>query len=247
MRANLINQLDTRKTRCFLGDEMTDIKVTEEGHVDVKLGSEKVIRSETALICVFRVVNTSTLNLDKIDVKMTSRGMIEVDQNFKTSVPNIYAAGDVVGAPSLASTSFEQGRIAAMCAFKNKCGTMSPNVPIGIYTIPEISYVGKTEAELTEAKIPYQVGKAFFKDTSRGAIMGALDGMLKIMFHQKTRKMLAVHVVGEGATELVHVGQAVVELGGTVDYFLDKVFNYPTLAETYKYAAYNGLNRLNDV
>lgn len=124
---------------------------------------------------------------------------------------------------------------------------MSPNVPIGIYTIPEISYVGKTEGEFTTEGIPYQVGKAFFKETSRGAIMGALDGMMKIMFHQETRKMLAVHVVGEGATQLVHVGQAVIELGGTVDYFVDKVFNYPTLAETYKYAAYNGLNRLKDI
>jgi NAD(P) transhydrogenase len=247
MRANLVHQLDLRKTRCFLNDELNSIKVTEDDHVEVKLGSEKIIRSEAALVCVFRVVNTAALGLDKIGVKTNSRGVIEVDQDFKTSVPNIYAAGDVVGAPSLASTSFEQGRIAATRAFKQKCPPMSPNVPIGIYTIPEISYVGLTESELTEQKIPYQVGKAFFKDTSRGSILGALDGMLKIMFHQETHKMLAVHVVGDGATELVHVGQAVIELGGTVEYFMEKVFNFPTLAETYKYAAFNGLNRLHDL
>jgi NAD(P) transhydrogenase len=247
MRANFVHQLDMRKTRCFLGDELKTIRLTDDNHVEVSLASEKVIRSEVALVCVFRVVNSSALNLDKIGLKTNSRGVIEVDQDFRTSVPNIYAAGDVVGAPSLASTSFEQGRIAATRAFKQKCPPMSPNVPIGIYTIPEISYVGLTESEMTEQKIPYQVGTAFFKDTSRGSIMGALDGMLKIMFHQQTHKMLAVHVVGEGATELVHVGQAVIELGGTVDYFLEKVFNFPTLAETYKYAAHNGLNRLRDI
>ena len=247
MRANFVHQLDLRKTRCFLSDELKGIHLTDDQHVEVSLASEKVIRSETVLVCIFRVVNSTALNLEKVGVKINSRGVIEVDQDFRTSTPNIYAAGDVVGAPSLASTSFEQGRIAATRAFKQKCHPMSSNVPIGIYTIPEISYVGPTEAELTEQKIPYQVGTAFFKDTSRGTIMGALDGMLKIMFHQQTHKMLAVHVVGDGATELVHVGQAVIELGGTVEYFLDKVFNFPTLAEAYKFAAHNGLNRLRDI
>jgi len=247
IRANFVNQLDSRSTRCFLGDEFKDLSILPSGKVEVSLASNKKIISESVLVCVFRVVNTETLNLDSVGVKITPRKVIEVDENLQTSVPNIYAAGDVVGAPSLASTSFEQGRIAAMKAFKQKCSPMSPNTPIGIYTIPEISYVGRTESEFTEDAIPYQVGKSFFKETSRGAIMGALDGMMKIMFHQETRKMLAVHVVGEGATELVHVGQAVIELGGTVDYFIDKVFNFPTLAESYKFAAYNGLNRLKDV
>jgi NAD(P) transhydrogenase len=247
MRANFVHQLDMRKTRCFLGDELKAVQVAKDGRVEVSLESGKLIRSEALLVCIFRVVNTATLNLDKVGVKLTERGLIEVNEDFETTVPNIFAAGDVVGAPSLASTAFEQGRIAAAKAFKQKCLPMSPNFPIGIYTIPEISYVGMTEQELTEAKIPYQVGKAYFKDTSRGAIMGALDGMLKIMFHQETKKVLAVHVVGEGATELVHVGQAVIELGGTIDYFVDKVFNFPTLAETYKYAAFNGLNRQNDI
>ena len=247
MRANFVHQLDMRNTRCFLGDELKGVQVAKDGRVEVALESGKVIRSEALLVCVFRVVNTSALNLDKIGVKLTPRGLLDVNEDLETTVPNIYAAGDVVGAPSLASTSFEQGRIAALKAFKQKCLPMSPNIPIGVYTIPEISYVGKTEEELTEAKIPYQVGKAYFKDTSRGAIMGALDGMLKIMFHQETKKVLAVHVVGEGATELVHVGQAVIELGGTIDYFVDKVFNFPTLAETYKYAAFNGLNRQRDI
>jgi NAD(P) transhydrogenase len=247
MRANLVHQLDMRKTRCFLGDELQGVELTKDDKVEVSLASGKKIKSEAVLVCVFRVVNTTALNLDKIGVKTTPRGVLDVNEDLQTTVPGIFAAGDVIGAPSLASTSFEQGRIAGMRAFKQKCAPMSPNVPIGVYTIPEISYVGKTEKELTEAKIPYQVGQAYFKDTSRGAIMGALDGMLKIMFHQETKKMLAVHVVGEGATELVHVGQAVIELGGTVDYFMDKVFNFPTLAETYKFAAYNGLNRMRDI
>lgn len=247
MRADLVNQLNKRKARLFLGDEMTSIQSTENGKVEVRLASEKLIRAEAALICIFRVVNTHSLNLDKIGVKMNSRGVIDVSESLETSVKNIYAAGDVIGAPALASTSFEQGRIAAQCAFMKTCKPMSSNLPIGIYTIPEISYIGPTEDELTQNKIPYQVGKAYFKDTSRGAIMGALDGMLKIIFHQQNRKVLAVHVIGENATELVHVGQAVIELGGTIDYFLDKVFNFPTLAETYKYAAHNGLNRLVDV
>ena len=247
MRADLVNQLNLRKTRFFLGDEMEDIHVSDDGKVKAKLASGKTVLSEAALICIFRVVNTKTLDLDKVGVKINNRGVIDVSPSLQTSVPNVYAAGDVIGAPSLASTSFEQGRIAAQCAFEDKCSPLSQNVPIGIYTIPEISYIGPTEQELTQNKVPYQVGKAYFKDTSRGAIMGALDGMLKIIFHQENRKVLAVHVIGEGATELVHVGQAVIELNGTIDYFLDNVFNFPTLAESYKYAAHNGLNRMTDV
>ena len=247
MRANLVNQLDVRKVNFFLGDEVKKVSLNGEGKVEMKLDSGKIVRSETAMICIFRVVNSNALNLDAIGVKVSNRGVIEVNKDYRTSCENIYAAGDVVGAPSLASTSFEQGRIAGTCASDAPCAPMSPNVPIGIYTIPEISYVGPTEVELTEKKIPYQVGKCFFKLTSRGAIMGALDGVLKIMFHQETKKVLAVHAIGDSATELVHVGQAVMELGGTVDYFIDQVFNYPTMAEAYKYAALNGLNRLNDI
>lgn len=247
MRANLANQLDSRKTQLYLGEEMKSMKVGRDKKVTVELVSGKKIKSEKALVCIFRVVNTKAVNLDGINVKTNQRGLIEVNQNFQTSVSNIYAAGDVVGAPALASTSFEQGRIAATHAFSQNFAPFSPNVPIGIYTIPEISYAGPTESELTKKKIPYQVGKAFFKHTSRGAIMGALDGVLKIMFHQETRQLLAVHVIGENATELVHVGQVLIEMGGTIDYFIDKVFNYPTLAETYKYAALNGLNRMHDV
>lgn len=247
MRANLVHQLDMRKSNFFLGDEVSKIKINKNEKVEMKLASGKIVRSEKALICIFRVVNSNAINLDAVGIKVNSRGIISVDEDYQTSCKGIYAAGDVVGAPSLASTSFEQGRIAGMRASGATCAPMSTNLPIGIYTIPEISYIGPTERELTEQKIPYQVGKSFFKHTSRGSIMGALDGVLKLMFHQETKKVLAIHVIGENATELVHVGQAVMELGGTVDYFIEKVFNYPTMAETYKYASLNGLNRLNDV
>lgn len=248
MRANLVNQLDTRQTNFFLNEEMEGIKVGKSKRsVEIKLKSGKVLHSEIALISTFRCVNTDKVNLAAVGVTPNSRGVIEVNEDCQTSVPNIYAAGDVIGSPALASTSFEQGRIAGTRAFGGECDPIDQNAPIGIYTIPEISFVGPTEAELTESNIPYAVGKAFFKHSSRGAIMGALDGVIKIIFHQETKKLLAVHVIGENATELVHVGQAVMELGGTIDYFINKVFNFPTLAETYKLAALNGLNRMNDI
>ena len=247
IRANLISQLDGRKTVFHLNDTVMTCKVDEQGHVSMVLESGKVVRSESALYCNFRTVNSEALGLDKVGVKITPRGIIEVNGLYQTTNPDIFAAGDVVGHPQLASTSFEQGRIAGTNAFGGICMPMSTNFPIGIYTVPEISYAGPTEAELTEKKIPYGVGKAYYKDTARGNIMGALDGVVKILFHQDTKKVLAVHVIGENATELVHVGQAVLELGGTIDYFINNVFNYPTLAETYKYAALAGLNRLNDV
>ena len=247
MRAHLVSQLDARKVNFLLGDEVESCAVDAQDKVETKLSSGKVVRSEMALFCTFRNVATDKLRLAEVGVEVNQRGIITVDQNYQTTNPNIYAAGDVVGHPSLASTSFEQGRIAGSHAAGDTPHPMSNAVPIGIYTIPEISYAGPTEKELTDAKIPYQVGKAYYKHTSRGTIMGALDGVLKIMFHQHSLKLLSVHVIGENATELVHVGQAVLELGGTVEYFIDKVFNYPTLAEAYKYAALNGLNRFNDV
>lgn len=246
MRANLNSQLDTRKVNLHLSDEVESMHVSN-GEVVTRLGSGKTIRSDVGLFCTFRILSSDELNLEAVGVELNNRGVIKVDETFQTTNEHIYAAGDVIGHPGLASTSFEQGRIAGAFAVGGKPQPMSSNVPIGIYTIPEISYVGPTEKELTEQKIPYVVGKSFFKNTSRGTIMGALDGVLKIMFHEDTRKVLAVHVIGEGATELIHVGQAVMELGGTVDYFVDKVFNYPTLAETYKYAALSGLNRSQNI
>lgn len=246
VRANLTHQLDLRKVHFCLNDSVDSCQKDGDGHVVTSLSSGRKIISETALFCTFRQVATEKTGIDKLGVKVNSRGVIEVDKNFRTNKKNIYAAGDVIGHPALASTSFEQGRIAAHRAIGETASDFSPALPIGIYTIPEISYIGQTESQLTEAKIPFCVGKAYYKDTSRGSIIGALDGMLKLIFHSETRKLLAVHIIGEDATELLHVGQAVMELGGTVDYFMDHTFNYPTLAETYKYAAMSGINRMLD-
>ena len=159
-------------------------------------------------------------------------------------MPGIYAAGDVIGFPSLASISMEQGRLAACHAFGASVAGVAQLFPYGIYTIPEISVVGANEEELTAAGVPYEVGKAFYKEISRGQIIGDNTGMLKIMFHIETREVLGVSILGEGASDLIHIGQAVMAHSGTIDYFVDTVFNYPTLAECYKTAAFDGLNRL---
>ncbi|MGL1937104.1 MAG: Si-specific NAD(P)(+) transhydrogenase, partial [Fibrobacterales bacterium] len=204
MRAHLIHQLDGRKVNLCLGDEVTEVKKNKDGNIDVILGSQKVLKTEAVLFCTFRNVCTGDIGLDKVNVKTNPRGHIAVDETYVTSNKNIFAAGDVVGHPSLASTGFEQGRIAVSCAFGEKCAPLSKNFPVGIYTIPEISFVGPTESQLTRDKIPYSVGKAYYKETSKGVIMGAMDGMLKIIFHQKTRKILSVHVIGENASEIVH-------------------------------------------
>ena len=246
LRANLTHQLESRKVQFCLNDSVTSCIKTSDGHVITQLDSGRVIKSEIAAFCTFRTVCSTAIGIDKLGIVIDSRGVIQVDKNFRTSKKNIYAAGDVIGHPALASTSFEQGRIAAHRAMGEDTADFSPALPIGIYTIPEISFIGQTESQLTEAKIPYCVGKAYYKDTSRGSIIGALDGMLKLVFHLDTRKLLSVHIIGEDATELLHVGQAVMELGGTVDYFMDHTFNYPTLAETYKYAAISGINRMQD-
>jgi NAD(P) transhydrogenase len=186
------------------------------------------------------------LNLPAAGLEADNRGRIPVDEHFQTSVPHIFAVGDVVGFPSLASVSMEQGRIAAARAFSDQLATSNPSFyPYGIYTIPEISFIGKTEEQLTDEDVPYEVGMAYYRETARGQIRGDTTGRLKLVFHRDTRKVLGVHIIGEGAAELVHIGQAVMVLGGTVDYFIDTVFNYPTLAECYKAAAFNGVGRLN--
>jgi NAD(P) transhydrogenase len=160
-------------------------------------------------------------------------------------VPTIFAVGDVIGFPSLASVSMEQGRIAVARAFGNDSLVSNPSYyPYGIYTIPEISFIGKTEEQLTDEDVPYEVGVAYYREIARGQIRGDTTGRLKIVFHRETRLLLGVHIIGEGASELLHIGQAVMSLGGTLDYFIDTVFNYPTLAECYKAAAFNGINRL---
>jgi NAD(P) transhydrogenase len=187
---------------------------------------------------------TSRLNLEAIGVATDPRGRIKVNDVYQSQVPNIYGAGDVIGFPSLASTSREQGRIATCHAFGVEARHAPELFPYGIYTIPEISFVGKNEEELTDKGVPYEVGKAQYREIARGQIVGDTTGMLKLLFERNTRELLGVHVIGEGAVELVHIGQAVLSLNGKVDYFVDTVFNYPTLAECYRNAAFDGINRL---
>jgi NAD(P) transhydrogenase len=184
------------------------------------------------------------LNLAAAGLEADSRGRIHVDENYCTGVANIYAVGDVIGFPSLASVSMEQGRIAAGRACGVELDTEPANYPYGIYTIPEISFVGKTEEQLTDEDVPYEVGVAYYREIARGQIQGDTTGRLKIIFHRDSKEILGVHIIGEGASELLHIGQAVMVLKGTVEYFVNTVFNYPTLAECYKAAAFNGLNKL---
>ena len=188
---------------------------------------------------------TNTLNLNACGLTTNGRGWLKVDgQTFQTDIDHVYAAGDAIGFPSLASTSMEQGRIAACHAFGEPAHKPPEFFPYGIYSVPEISTVGLTEEEVREKGIPYECGVARFRETSRGHIMGLNAGMMKMIFSIKTRRLLGVHIVGEGATELVHIGQAVLNLKGTVDYFIENTFNYPTLAEAYKIAGLDAWNRM---
>ena len=188
--------------------------------------------------------NTAGLRLDAAGLEADDRGRLRVDDCFRTAVPHIYAAGDVIGFPSLASVSMEHGRSASASAFGLPTVIAPALFPYGLYTIPEISFVGRTEDELTAAGIPYETGMAHYREIARGQIIGDTTGRLKLLFHQETGQVLGVHIIGEGASELLHIGQAVLILKGTVEYFVDTVFNYPTLAECYKAAAFNGLNKL---
>ncbi|HTX49143.1 MAG TPA: FAD-dependent oxidoreductase, partial [Caulobacteraceae bacterium] len=199
----------------------------------------------TLLYCVGRQGTTDVLQLENVGLAADDRQRLKVNANYQTEVDHIYAAGDVIGFPALASVSMEQGRIAAARAFGDEHVISNPSFyPYGIYTIPEISFIGKTEEQLTEEDVPYEVGVAYYREIARGQIRGDTTGRLKLVFHRETRQVLGVHIIGEGAAELVHIGQAVMALNGTVDYFIDTVFNYPTLAECYKAAAFNGINRL---
>jgi NAD(P) transhydrogenase len=172
------------------------------------------------------------------------RGRLTVNEHYQTIVPHVYAAGDVIGFPSLASTSMEQGRLSACHAFGVPATSVPALFPYGIYSIPEISMVGRTEEDLTHEGVPYEVGKAHYREIARGQIIGDNSGLLKLIFHLETHELLGVHIIGEGASELVHIGQAVMSFGGRIEYFVNTVFNYPTLAECYKTAAFDGINRL---
>jgi NAD(P) transhydrogenase len=226
-----------------LGEEVESVEDTPSGVV-ANLQSRKRISCDALLYAVGRQGNVDELNLDKANIEADSRGRIKVDKDFRTSQPNIFAVGDVIGFPSLASVSMEQGRVAAGRAFGVPLTSSPDHYPYGIYTIPEISFIGKTEEQLTDEDVPYEVGVAYYREIARGQIRGDTTGRLKLIFHRETRLILGVHIIGEGASELLHIGQAVMILGGTLDYFIETVFNYPTLAECYKAAAFNGLNKL---
>jgi NAD(P) transhydrogenase len=227
-----------------LGERVEEITLLPDNLVQARLQSGKHLRTETLLYCIGRQGATQNLGLEKAGIQVDNRGRIKVNANYQSELPHVYAVGDVIGFPALASTSMEQGRLAACHAFGEPTSSIPELFPYGVYSIPEISMVGKTEAQLTAAGIPYETGIAQYREIARGQIIGDEFGMLKLLIHEETRQILGVHAVGTGATELIHIGQAVIAFGGTVDYFINSVFNYPTLAECYKVAALNGSNKL---
>lgn len=242
---NLCFQLRRMGAVFRLGERVTEAHWDEaRKRVIIKLESGKTVHGQAVLYTVGRQSNSDQLNLDTVGITSVDRGKLMVNEYFQTSVPNIYAAGDVIGFPSLASTSMEQGRLAA-CHMFGSPSKMSHNViPFGIYTIPEISMVGQTEEQLTHAKIPYEIGLARYAELAKGQMLGDEDGMLKLLFHPETLQLLGVHAIGDRAAEIIHIGQVVLATGGSIEYFRDTVFNYPTLAEAYKVAALDGLNKL---
>lgn len=241
---DLIHQMRDRGMSVRLGSGVKEIRSLEHT-AEVELEDGRVARTEMVLYAAGRSGNLGRLGLDAIGIEADSRGRIKVDPvSFQTTVPNIYAAGDVIGFPSLASTSMEQGRVAACHAFGVNLPPPPASFPYGIYSVPEISTVGLSEAQAKEAGHAYEVGLARFRETSRGHIMGVDSGFLKLIFDIKTRKLLGAHIIGEGATELIHIGQAVINLSGTVDFFVENTFNYPTLAEAYKIAGLDAWNRM---
>ncbi|MEQ8843667.1 MAG: Si-specific NAD(P)(+) transhydrogenase [Phycisphaerales bacterium] len=236
-----------------LGEKATGIEVIDPPELarsgnkkmaQVQLESGKKLVGDCLLYCIGRQGATAEMNLEAAGLSADHRGRIEVNEHYQTSVEHIYAAGDVVGFPALASTSMEQGRHAACHMFNQKLPEESRSLPYGVYAIPEISMVGKTEQQLTEEGVPFESGVAQYDEIARGQLLGDELGMLKLLIHQETEEILGVHAIGAGATELIHIGQAVMTLGGRLDYFIHTVFNYPTLAECYKVAALNGRNRL---
>lgn len=229
-------------------EQYSSIEAGDKG-VTLKLESGKIIRADALLWCNGRTANTDDMNLDDLGVERDHRGQIKVNQRYQTARPNIFAGGDVIGWPSLASAAYNQGRSAAAAARGKSSNRFVEQVATGIYTIPEISSIGRTETELTTAQIPYEVGRAFFKDTARGQISGNMVGMLKLLFHPQTKQILGIHCFGAEATEIIHIGQAIMNQpaeGNSIEYFVRTTFNYPTMAEAYRIAALNGLNRLLD-
>jgi NAD(P) transhydrogenase len=242
----LIHQMRSRNVTFRFGETVASLALSAEPppRAVLNLESGKRIVADMVLFSAGRVPATAALNLAAAGLATDARARLTVDECFRTAVPHIFAAGDVIGYPSLAATSSEQGRLAACAALGVQAGTLAAHFPVGIYAIPEISMVGRPEHELTTQRVPYETGVARYREIARGQILGDHSGMFKMLFHREDRRLLGIHCIGTGATELVHVGQAVLGLGGGLDYFLNTVFNYPTLAECYKVAALDAANKL---
>lgn len=232
--------------RLKLGESVAKIEVTDDDHVEAIMESNKLVRSEMLMYTIGRQGATAKLNLGAAGLTADNRGRLTVNERLQTTVSHIYAAGDVIGFPALAATSMEQGRLAAAAMFRQFVANDEQQriFPYGIYTIPEISMIGESEQSLTKKKQPYEVGLARYREIARGQLIADHIGLLKVIFHPESRRLLGVHAIGTGATEIIHIGQAVMSAGMAIDYFVDTVFNYPTLAECYKVAALDGLNRL---
>ena len=242
---SLCFQLRQLGTVFRLGEKVVQVGFDQErDRVFAKLESGKIVRGQALLYTIGRQANSDQMNIEAAGLTADVRGKLPVNENFQTSVPHIYAAGDVIGFPALASTAMEQGRLASCHMFGKPSKIMSHLIPYGIYAIPEISMVGATEEELTKQKAPYEIGMARYSELAKGQMLGDENGLLKILFDPDSLKLLGVHIIGDRAAEIVHIGQAVLTMGATIEYFRDTVFNYPTLAEAYKVAALDGLNKI---
>ena len=240
----LMFYLRDRRLTLRVGERVVAVEEHRSGTV-TRLESGKLIPADVVLYSAGRRGAVDELGLETVGLSADDRGLLTVGDTYRTEVEHVWAVGDVIGFPSLAASSAEQGRVAALDAFGHPCDTIRNNLlPFGIYAIPEISFVGQTEEELTEAGVPYEVGVSRYRELARGQIIGDTHGMLKLMVHSENRLLLGVHAFGAGATELVHIGQTVMALKGPIDYLVDAVFNYPTLAEAYKVAALDAANRL---
>jgi NAD(P) transhydrogenase len=217
----------------------------ENGRAHVTLNDGLVISADAVLVSTGRIGNSASLGIESVGVKVNDRGFIQVDSQYRTHVPNVYAAGDVIGFPALASASMEQARVAVCHAFDLKYKTaVSSVMPYGVWTIPEIATVGESEDSLHARGVSYEIGRSSFRLNPRGQIIGDVDGFVKIVFHPEDQRVLGVTIVGETACELIHIGMTVIAFGGTLDFFIQAAFNYPSLADAYKYAAYDGLQRM---
>jgi NAD(P) transhydrogenase len=237
----LTTQLEKLGLHFIFNDRMTTIK-PQDHHVHVSLEKGGLMEFDVALVAAGRQSNVQGLGLEQVGVKLGERGLILVDENYLTNISNIYAVGDVIGFPALASTSMEQARVAVVHAFDLKYKEkLAPFVPLAVYAIPEISSVGMTEDDCKAKNIDYLVGHAYYEDNARGQIIGDMSGMIKLVFSPIDKKLLGAHIIGEQASELIHVAEHVLLTGGPIDAFIDAVYNYPTLSDSFQYAAYNGL------